>query len=197
MRECKICGATDQATRIIKSSTGALLCRKHYLQIYKRGFTYSTIYDDNEYITEGATTKIRLKDKHGHIVGEATIDTEDIELVKPYKWHIKKSRNTAYCVSSVSNHKLFLHRLVTGYNGDNDIDHIDHDGLNNTKANLRVVEHKQNLLNQHNDSNGVYRVRSGRYRASIASDGKTIYLGTYDTFEEAKAARKAKEQTLL
>lgn len=197
MKECIICGATDQVTRIIKSSTGELFCRKHYLQIYKHGFTYSTIYDDNEYVTEGATTKIILKDQNGYIVGEAIIDTEDVELVKPYKWHIKKSRNTSYCVSSIGNHKIFLHRLVTGYDGGDDVDHIDHNGLNNTKTNLRVVSHKQNLLNQHNDSNGVYQVRSGRYRATIAPNGKTIYLGTYNTFEEAKTARKDKEQTLI
>lgn len=197
MKECKICGTTDQVTRIIRCSTGDLLCRKHYLQIYRHGTTYQTIYDDNEYVVEGDITKIKLKDKYGRVVGEAKIDSCDIDLVKPYKWHIKKSRNTSYCVSSVDNHKLFLHRLITGYVGDKDIDHIDNDGLNNTRENLRVVEHKQNLLNQHNYSNGVYQVHSGRYRASIAPDGKTIYLGTYDTFEEAKEARIAKERTLI
>ena len=148
-------------------------------------------------MAENSILKIKLKDKNGNITGEAIIDTNDIELVKPYKWHIKRSRNTSYCVSSVKGHKLFLHRLITGYNGDKDVDHIDHDGLNNRKVNLRVVEHKQNLLNQHNYNNGVYQVRSGRFRASIAPDGKTVYLGTYDTFEEAKTARVEKEQTLM
>ena len=91
MKECIICGATDQATRIIKSSTGDLLCRKHYLQIYRHGFTRSTIYDDNEYITEGTTTKIRLKDKNGCVVGEAIIDTDDIELVSHISGILKRA----------------------------------------------------------------------------------------------------------
>lgn len=44
---------------------------------------------------------------------------------------------------------------------------------------------------------GVRQVKSGRYRAVICHNYKSIYIGTYDTVEEALEARRNKELELV
>jgi hypothetical protein len=142
--------------------------------------------------------EIILCDKQCNIVGNVIIDLEDVEKCKLYKWHIKHSLHTDYAIASISeNEKLLLHRLILDYNGSLDIDHNNHNGLDNRKFNLEVCSHSKNLTNQHNKYNGVYQVKSGRYRATICIDSKTIYLGTYNSPEEALNARKEKENELF
>ena len=115
-----------------------------------------------------------------------------------FKWHIKKSRHTSYAMTHVGNTKLFIHRLILGYKGRQDIDHINGNGLDNRKENLRIVDHAVNIRNQkHKKSLGVKKVPSGKYQATIMKDGKSIYLGTFSTFEEAQNIRNQKEIELF
>ena len=94
---CEYCGIDDDATRIIKSKHG-ILCRKHYLQMYKCGEIKRTIYDRNDIILHEQYADVVLRDKEQNIVGYAQIDLDDIDKVKQYKWHIKISDNTCYAV---------------------------------------------------------------------------------------------------
>lgn len=195
--ECVICGRSDIDTRVIKSKDGKYYCRKHYLQIYRRGHTYETIYDKNEIKIYDGYAEIVLKNKHGIEVGRAKIDIDDVEKAKHYKWHLRKAPRTSYVATTLKGgEKLFLHRFVIDYNGDLDVDHIDHDGLNNQKENLRIVTHSLNLINQHNEDNGVKKTPSNRYSATIMLQGKSIYLGTFDTYQEAKDIRMQYENKL-
>lgn len=83
------------------------------------------------------------------------------------------------------------------------IDHENQDTLDDTPTNLREVTHKQNNENARlRDKNktgihGVYRTqnKSGTvYGAKINNDqGKEIWLGTFNSFEKAKAVRLAAE----
>lgn len=152
-----------------------------------------TIYDPNEYEVNGDISTIFLYNKNGDTVGKVVIDTEDLKTCLAYKWHIKKSLNTNYATSTTKDgKKILLHRLVLGYNGKLDVDHINGNGLDNRKSNLRVVTHSKNISNQRNPMAGIFRVKSGRFRASICHNYKTIYIGTYDTKEEAIAERNKK-----
>ena len=90
-----------------------------------------------------------------------------------------------------------MHRLILNYNDEDDIDHINHNGLDNRKSNLRILTHSSNLMNQYNDDNGIYQVKSGKYRSTICVNGKTIYLGTYDTFDGALNIRKQEERKYI
>ena len=193
---CEYCNISDSETKIIKSKFG-ILCRKHYLQMYKFGKIKRTIYDRNDIIYHGNYAEIVLRDKNAEICGYAEIDIEDIDKVKNLKWHIKNSRNTQYAVHNDHGHARFMHEVILEYDGDKEIDHIDHNGLNNRKSNLRIVTHSQNIMNQHNETNGVKQVPSGRYQAHITVNGKSVYLGTYDTFKEAKEARTNYEASLF
>ena len=81
------------------------------------------------------------------------------------------------------------------------IDHINGNGTDNRLANLRSVsieENNRNLKRCVNNTSGVTGVTKFRSRwvAHIWGGNKQINLGSFDTFEEAVAARKAAEITM-
>ncbi len=99
---------------------------------------------------------------------------------------------------------LFSHRviwaLLSGSWPEGEIDHINGDPSDNRAVNLRCVSKTENMRNQsrrrtnRSGFTGVISSRnSGRWVASIKSETREIYLGSYDTKEEAYAARKAAE----
>ena len=188
--KCDVCSRTEEECKI-KTINNMKLCPKHLTQYYRYGkFLPSTIYDRSEIITYDNYAEIILKDKYQHIVGKAIIDIEDVKICSEYKWHIRRSGNNQYAVASLpNNRKIHLHRLVLDYEGKDDVDHIDHNGLNNRKANLRIISHADNIRNQKINRKGIKRVSSGRYQVTITQNYITKYLGTYDTYEEALQAR--------
>jgi hypothetical protein len=80
------------------------------------------------------------------------------------------------------------------------IDHKDGDGLNNRIGNLSEVTNKQNAMNQKlnaKNSSGVTGVRwhklAKKWTARIVQDQREIYLGLFESFEDAVRARKDAE----
>jgi len=77
-----------------------------------------------------------------------------------------------------------------------EIDHVDHDTLNNTKENLRIVSHIQNSENRKDQSKygaGItfdHRCRANPYQLRIYVNGKQRSIGYYPTPEKAQEARK-------
>lgn len=88
--------------------------------------------------------------------GYATLVDDDIELsLKGTKWCVKPHGKTAYAIRRLrtgvnKQTTMYLHHFVVGHplNG-KEVDHIDGNGLNNTRANLRIVTHTQNMGNTH------------------------------------------------
>lgn len=128
--------------------------------------------------------------KHG-IERRAVVDDRDFEYLSRFTW----SYDGKYAVTTrpkrVRMHVMLM-RPRKGYV----CDHIDGDGLNNTRANLRVCSHRQNIrnraLNRNNSSGykGVYerRNRSGSKWYACIVTHKTIYLGTFDAPQKAAEA---------
>ena len=193
MKTCDICGATENETRIIASAKYGTLCRKHYLRRYKNKNEDRSIYDANVFIEYDDYAEIVLFDKNCQECARAKIDLEDVEKCRVKKWHLKSSRNTNYVIS----HGEFLHRFVLDYDGDMDVDHINHDGLDNRKSNLRVVSHAKNITNKDREDRGVKQVPSGNYQVAITKDGKTLYLGTFTDKELAKKTRRVAEEVFF
>ena len=192
--QCEICGATDQETRIINSKKYGCLCRKHYLRKYKGKDLQHSIYDPNDYVLHDKYAEIILRDKNCDECGRAIIDIEDVDLCKTRKWHLKKGTNTNYAISSDAEDRILMHRLILDYHEyDKDIDHINRNGLDNRKENLRLVSHGKNITNQ-GEGTGVIQVPSGNYQARIMKNRKSIYLGTFSNYRWALGARLAAER---
>lgn len=113
--------------------------------------------------------------------------------------HVKKFGNTEY---AYINKKIkgktktyLLHRLlVEAFIGrkllkSEFIDHINHNSLDNRIENLRICSLKENSRNRNsNKYKGVKITLSGKYSARITVDRKEIYLGSFNTKEEAAKA---------
>lgn len=99
----------------------------------------------------------------------AKVDDSDYESLDKVCWGVTKHRNTFYAQrqTTINNKKtsVRMHREVMGF-PDCQIDHIDGDGLNNQRTNLR---RSTNQLNQFNQINGATlgRHKSSKYKGVV------------------------------
>lgn len=100
----------------------------------------------------------------------------------------------------------YAHRViwfyVTGRWPTHCIDHRDRDGHNNRWPNLREADFSQNHANRKNETNktlpkGVELHVSGKYRARVTKNKKTVHLGLFETPEEAHGAYIAHAKKLF
>lgn len=160
-------------------------CNRHYKQIQNYGEIIRTRYDSNEIIIKDNVAEVVLYNSKGIEKSRALIDIEDINLVKNYKWCYKEG----YAMSKPKGKNVLLHRLIMDAPDDKVVDHKNHNTLDNRKGNLRICTTRQNNWNL-KDAKGVYyRKTRNSWRAKIMVNGKSIYLGTYKSEEEAKQAR--------
>ncbi len=138
----------------------------------------------------------------------ALVDDEDYERLAKYYWCARKGRNTFYADRSVKlNGKwttISMHREIFGLPKNKQIDHADHNGLNNQKYNLRICTPAQNQQNRL-----PYKGFSSRYkgvgwakddkkwRSYIYPNYKFVSLGYFDSEIEAANAYDAKAKELF
>ena len=85
-----------------------------------------------------------MYDKNCNVVAQATIDTEDIEKVRYTKWKLSSS-GYAMNTPKFKGENKHLSRAILGTT--EFVDHINHNTLDNRKANLRIVTKSQNQMN--------------------------------------------------
>jgi hypothetical protein len=131
------------------------------------------------------------------------VDEADLDLVQAYRWHVMPARHTTYAVATVGSPRAMrttirVHRLIMDAPQDVEVDHIDHDGLNNRRSNLRLATGTQNLGNMRHRGGttsrykGVYwSARDRRWLATISVASKSIHLGSFVIEEEAARAYDA------
>ena len=111
---------------------------------------------------------------------------------------------TSYIAIKINGKSHKSHRLAFIYmTGDapEEVDHIDHNGMNNKWTNLRPSDRKDNSKNipkQKSNKTGVIGVNwhkaAKKWQArAVDKDGKRIDLGRFDNFEDAVEARKRHE----
>lgn len=124
----------------------------------------------------------------------ALVDDEDFEYLNQWKWYALKSGNTFYAKTNggVRNNKrihLQMHRIIMNPPDHLFIDHINHNGLDNRKENLRIVTNRENHFNRSDQGEyiGVSKHKN-KYRAQLRFKHKRIHLGLFETPEEAQLA---------
>jgi len=74
----------------------------------------------------------------------AIIDDDDFELVSLYRWYASNPRRKRghYVMCSINGKTVYLHRFLMGATSGQVVDHVNGDGLDNRRSNLRVVAAK-------------------------------------------------------
>jgi hypothetical protein len=134
----------------------------------------------------------------------AIVDARDYESLSRYKWYLHVSMGTCYAVRNVKRNgkmgHLWMHRVIMNAPEELVVDHINHNGLDNRRVNLRLATHKQNKWNSRKGkTRGKSRYkgvgwdrRSRKWRAVLCVNGKKQSLGYYeDEIEAAKACDRA------
>lgn len=127
---------------------------------------------------------------------EILVDEEDYELLRQYHWR-RCGTKGQYAATTINDHTVYMHRLLTQEVDGFEVDHVDGNKLNNQRANLRLVTGSQNMQNRHGESKsttgywGVY-VKKGhdkkRFYARIMVNYQHFHLGYFETAEEAAVA---------
>lgn len=141
------------------------------------------------------------------VVGYATVDDADYEALAKYRWGMLKGGKTCYACrqehipgTKSGCRTYYMHREILGLpqGGGHEIeaDHLDFDGLNNTRANLRVVtrsEQNQHRRTFRNNKSGVPGVSfskgreggAGSWAAQLYRNGRYIHRSSHPTKEAA------------
>lgn len=123
----------------------------------------------------------------------ALVDNKDFERLNKFKWHFKSKKNkfhgTGYAYKwGANNKRMFMHHMVLKRKNGKFNDHINGNGLDNRRKNLRYCSAAQNMWNR-----GKYLKNNSKYKgahwhttnktwvANISVNGKQFHLGTFES----------------
>ena len=128
----------------------------------------------------------------------ALIDDADYGILKNYNWQlipggIKKDH--FYARASFNGKPFFMHRVIMGVNSRMMVDHVDGNGLNNRRSNLRFCTASQNMANSRKSPRSLSKFKGVLWKkgknlwvASAVKDYKRYYFGKYEKEEDAALA---------
>ncbi len=130
----------------------------------------------------------------------ATVDAADYEWLSQCRWHVS-GRAKVYAACNWKGKRVYMHRLIMNPPPGYVVDHIDGNGLNNRRSNLRICTRMQNQWNRRptkgtSTFKGVsYNKEMRKWEASIIVNKKKYPCGFFDDEIEAALAcdRKAWE----
>lgn len=166
----------------------------------------------SDYTTIPLSKTGKHKDKYRAVVSDEDKDLAELN----WSVHIRENGKRHYAIRALySNgkkfadvllHRVILERMIAPLKLEKceDVDHIDGNGLNNARSNLRLATRSQNQANRGMSKNnksgykGVcYDKKGNKWTASIGHKGKRYAIGRYNTPEEAHEAYKAKAKELF
>lgn len=126
--------------------------------------------------------------------GQALVDAADLQLVAAIRW---RRSNKGYATGRWPGpdgqmRSSFMHRLILGAPPGLQVDHINHDRLDNRRSNLRLATGSQNNANRrHADGKYrgvIYNRGKRKWQAYLGVRGRQLHLGYFETAEQAAAA---------
>lgn len=129
----------------------------------------------------------------------ALVDDSDYDRVMQYRWCCMCPRKGYYYACRRMPGKKpsieYMHRFILGAAHGQEVDHINHCGLDNRRSNLRIASRSQNQANSRkpitgkaSKYKGVVKTKYGTWNARIRNMGKREGLGCYKTEEDAAIA---------
>jgi len=136
---------------------------------------------------------------------KAIVSACDFPFLRRFKWspikkgtHVYAACNLGGLLPKGRNHTIEMQRMVAwlcGLDKRRRVDHINRNGLDNRRRNLRLATHQQNLynrgapINSTSGSKGVnWHPQSNKWRVRIGKDGTYYHIGVFVDFTEAKRA---------
>ncbi len=133
----------------------------------------------------------------------ALVDDEDYLELNRHQWYAKPKRNNCYAIRDIGRRKnriiVGMHNQILGIKG---VDHKNTNGLDNQRDNLRPANNSQNQWNSRPHKGrrfkGVFKSSLGNnWYSRIQIKLNRIYIGTYQTEEEAAHAYDTKAKELF
>jgi hypothetical protein len=127
----------------------------------------------------------------------AIVDAADFEWLNQWNWHAHWVPDTKSFVAGRDEHRksIYMHRFITNCDPNKEVDHKDHNTLNNRRNNLRPCTHSQNTANAKKKRISAFPFkginfykRKNKWRVSIHFEKKRRYVGSFKTPEEAARA---------
>ena len=150
----------------------------------------------NKYIQKDGYCEIHITNKLSNRYTITLISNEDVEKVKLGNWGAcyDKTIDGFYIRGQLNKKTVQLHRYIIDCPKELQVDHINHNTLDNRRENLRACTNNENQLNKtnsvyfdaFNNTNGIsYNKESNKYILAIGR-----YIGSYKTKEDAMQAKK-------
>lgn len=126
------------------------------------------------------------------------VDDDDEALLSGWCWYIHNvNRQSPYVRGCIKGRRavryLYMHRVLLNAQRGDIVDHINGNGLDNRRSNLRIVSRCENLVNTHVRRAGNVRgtwfdKRRGTWTAFITINKRRTWLGSFASQEQAKNA---------
>lgn len=126
----------------------------------------------------------------------AIVDEADAEMVSRYRWcYLNVGYAARHERIDGKDRTILMHRFLLGASPEQLVDHINGNGLDNRRVNIRLCSKADNQRNQRRNSKNTTGYKGvsfdkarGKYSASIGVNGEQITLGRFPTAEEASLA---------
>lgn len=161
-------------------------------------------------LLDAPITLVPLRARDGTIRAFAQIDAADADMLSEWTWRLLNAgRGYAARFQKLDGRtKSFLmHRAIMGVQDEPptvEVDHINGDGLDNRRSNLRIVTHAQNMQNRRTGKHSSSGLRGvirdgfrGKWRAVVVVNRKKINIGRFDSMEEADCAVRSARARLM
>lgn len=129
------------------------------------------------------------------------VDDNDYDIISKYSWYLSGDYAITNMKFNNKKIKVGMHRFIMNCTNNMEVDHIDHNSLNNQKSNLRIVTKSQNAMNKKpykkqrgcsSKFKGVSWTKANKkWLSHIGLNNKQIHLGYFkNEIDAAKAYNK-------
>ena len=126
---------------------------------------------------------------------KAVVDDEDFIWLSSWKWFAIRDVDRFYAARNSKKRLVRMHRSLMNPTYSMDVDHINGNGLDNRRENLRVCSRRENARNSRKRCKGSSMFKGvcldrqyGTWRASVRFNRKLINIGRFRNEEEAARA---------
>lgn len=138
--------------------------------------------------------------------GIVLLDEADLSAVLEHNWYAVRKGNKIYACTTLydknrssKRYKLYMHRYLKGAIKGETVDHVNGDGMDNTRCNLRKCSKAENARNSELSASNTsgykgvtWNKNAKKWLAQLKVDRRHVYIGVFtDILDAAKAYNTA------